>query len=295
MRPFEPSGPQQTDLDQRPKARLEDLVDRYEAFLFDAYGVLVDKEGALPGAINLLKKLQRLGKPYGVVTNSAAHLPAHAARRYQAFGLPLVAEDIVTAGSLIAGHFKSQGLEGRRCAVLGPRDSWSYVEAAGAEPVQPTSPFDVLVIGDQVGFPFLEFLDATLSHLIRRFDANQPVVLVLPNPDLIYPQGAGVGLTAGALAVLIEAVLAQRYPHRGDIRFTVLGKPQPALIEAGLARVGTRKALLLGDQRSTDIRAARAVGIDSVLLLSGVTTALDTDSSAEDAPTYVLQNLLEGP
>ena len=143
-----------------PSTHPEELIERYEALLFDAYGVLLHRDGPLPGACQLLKRLEKLGKPYFVVTNSAARLPEHAAARYQSFGLPLAPDQIVTAGSLIKGHFETHRLVGRRCAVLGPEDSFHFVEQAGGIATTPKEAFDVLVIGDQVGFPFLEHMDA---------------------------------------------------------------------------------------------------------------------------------------
>lgn len=267
------------------------LLERYEAFLFDAYGVLVDREGALPGAIALLAQLHRASKSVHVVTNSAARLPAQAARRYQAFGLPLTTEQILTAGSLIGPFFRANGLSGSRCAVLGPPDSFTYVTLAGATAVPATEPFDVLLVADQVGFPLLEHLDAALTHLIHRLDRGAPCPLILPNPDLVYPRGKGFGLTSGSLAAMIEGALMQRYPGRSDLRFQVLGKPRPDLIEAALQRAGTRNAVLFGDQRATDIRAARAAGIDSVLILSGVSGGFSSSNPLEDEPTFWLRDL----
>lgn len=277
---------------QAPLITAETLIERYDALFFDAYGVLLHRDGPLPGACHLLERLHQLGKPYFVVTNSAARLPEHAAQRYQQFGFPLEAHQIITAGSLIAPHFKAHGLEGQRCAVLGPEDSHRFVALAQGIPVPATEPFDILVIGDQVGFPFLDQMDAALTHLIHRFDSDRPVALVLPNPDLIYPKPNGFGMTCGAMATVIEGVLKQRYPERQDVEFTVLGKPKPALFEEAARRAGTRNAVMIGDQIETDIRGAHAFGIDSALVTGGVA---ELDFFKEDLPyppTYQLADLL---
>lgn len=275
-----------------PLITAETLIERYDALFFDAYGVLLHRDGPLPGACHLLERLHQLGKPYFVVTNSAARLPEHAALRYQQFGFPLEAHQIITAGSLIAPHFKAHGLEGQRCAVLGPEDSHRFVAQAKGIPVPATEPFDVLVIGDQVGFPFLDHMDAALTHLIQRFDEDRPVALVLPNPDLIYPKPGGFGMTCGAMARVIEAVLKQRYPGREDIHFTILGKPMPALFEEAAHRAGTRNAVMIGDQIETDIRGAHAFGIDSALVTGGVAELAFFKEDLPYPPTYQLPNLL---
>ena len=118
-----------------PAVTSDELISRYDALLLDAYGVLVNKEGALPGAVELIATLNRLDKPYYLVSNTAAHLPDHASARYRRFGLDLAPERILTAGLLIRPYFEAQGYGGLRCAVLGPEDSFAYVEEAGAEAV----------------------------------------------------------------------------------------------------------------------------------------------------------------
>ena len=168
-----------------PTIAIDALLARYDAILFDAYGVLVHGSGAMPGAAELLARLNRDDKRYFIVTNDASKLPDTAASRYQHFGLPIDASRILTSGMLLAGHFASHDLRGRRCAVLGPADSARYVADAGGEVVPPDETFDVLVIGDESGFPFLDWADAALSSLFASIDAGRPVHLVVPNPDLI--------------------------------------------------------------------------------------------------------------
>ena len=132
--------------------------------------MLLHGSGPLAGAAELLSRLNREDRPYFVVTNDASKLPATAASRYQRFGLPIDASRILTSGMLLKGHFAAAGLGGRRCAVLGPADSARYVADAGGEVVPPDEAFDVLVIGDESGFPFLDWADAALSSLFVSID-----------------------------------------------------------------------------------------------------------------------------
>ena len=88
----------------------DDLVDRYSVLLLDAYGVLVHGGGALPGAVEFIDGLNRIGKPYYVLTNDTAKLPATAAARYRGFGLDLDSDRIISAGTLLQKHFADHGL-----------------------------------------------------------------------------------------------------------------------------------------------------------------------------------------
>jgi len=276
-----------------PHITVPELIDRYAVLLLDAYGVLVHGGGALPGAVEFIERLNRNGKPYYILTNDTAKLPATAAARYRGFGLELSAEHIISAGELLKDYFAEQGLKGKRCAVLGPPDSLRYVKMAGGNVVASNEDFEVLVIADESGFPFLETVDRVLSTLFARVDGQQPVALILPNPDLIFPTAAaGFGLAAGSIALLLEAALQLRYPGRDDLRFARLGKPHTRIFAAAQQRCGSRDLVMVGDQLQTDIRGANAFGIDSVLITGGVSgQAAQTLPAAGPQPTYCLDSL----
>lgn len=270
---------------------MDTLIERYSVILLDAYGVLVNSAGPLPGAQVLLERLNRQARPYFILTNDATKPPSMAAARYRRFGLPLNPEHLISSGSLLPAYFRRYGLIGRPCAVLGPRGSAEYVKLAGGRLVAPDADFEVLIVADQTGFPFLPGIDAALSSLFRQIDRNNRVHLLLPNPDLVYPSPTGFGITSGSVALILEAALKARYPEHGDLRFVALGKPQPELFEEAARRSGTRDMVMIGDQLTTDIAGARTFGIDSALLLGGVSAAGSHLDRAALKPTYILPSL----
>src|SRR6185503_7687100 len=275
-----------------PLTSIEQLIECYDALLFDAYGVLVHVSGAMPDAPKLIKRLNRIEKPYCIVTNDASRLPNKAAARYRSYGLDVDAENIITSGGLLPEYFAKHRLRGARCVVLGPADSRRYVELAGGELVPADAEFDALVIGDESGFPFLETVDTALTTLFKQLDAGRHVHLVLPNPDLIYPSGVdSFGIAAGGVALLFEAALRRRYRDRAGLEFARLGKPYPHLYEAAMALCDTRDVVMIGDQLETDIAGAIACGIDSALLTTGV--SLDNIASLPEAlrPTWHVKSL----
>jgi HAD superfamily hydrolase (TIGR01450 family) len=275
-----------------PETSVAQLVARYDAFLLDAYGVLVTASGAMPGAAGFISELAAAGKPYFVLTNDASKLPSTGAARYRGFGLPLTEDRLITSGTLLGGYFAAHRLAGSRCAVIGPPDSVRYVERVSGEVVPAHVDFEVLVVADESGFDFLEVVDAALSSLIRRLDRGDPVHLVLPNPDLIFPRGPDrFGIAAGSVAMLFESALDLRYPDRPRMRFARLGKPHAPIYEEGLRRCGTRNAVMIGDTLDTDIRGANACGIDSVLLHTGVTRA-QVSTADGVRPTWLMHSLL---
>ncbi len=274
--------------------KLADVLDRYDGLLLDAFGVLVDGSGALPGAAELVGELATRRTPFLVVTNDASRLPETVASRFARFGIAVDAGDVLTSGQLLAGYFREHGLAGARCLVLGTDDSEAYVEKAGGLvcPLDPDGDYQVIAVCDDDGYPFLDGLNAALSVMFRALDRAAPLHLVLPNPDILFPAGGGrFGFTSGAVALLLEAALARRYPER-TIQFDRLGKPHRPLFDAAAERLGSRRLLMIGDQLETDIAGARRAGMDAALLVTGVSRWQPDQVAGSDAPTYLLEGLL---
>ena len=270
------------------------LLARYDAFLLDSYGVLVDSERALPGAIAFVERLEHENKAWLVLSNDASRLTATSARRYRRLGLPIDEERILTSGDLLAPHVASRGLQGARGIVLGPDDSCELVRRAGMEVVAYDHPApDAVFVCDDEGYPFLPAVEQVISTIIARTEAKQPVDLVLPNPDVVYPRSPGrIGITAGSVALVIEAALRLRLSSRCPA-FARLGKPHRPMFDEAVARLrldDRHRTVMLGDQIATDIAGACAFGIDSVLLGTGLT---DTRAELGEGPhpTWLLHTL----
>jgi len=273
---------------------VSNLLARYDGVLLDVYGVLLDAVGPLPGARELIAELDRRGMPFAIVTNDASRSSATYAARFAAHGMAIAAERFVTSGSLMPAYFRDHGLAGARTCVLGPADSVAYVRAGGGVPIvlEAGMELDALAICDDDGFDFLPAIEAACSAVVRAVAAGRRPALVLPNPDLIYPKRDGeLGFTAGAIALLIEAALARRFPS-ATIVFARLGKPEPHLFLAASRLLGIAPArlVMIGDQLETDIAGARAAGI-APALLAGISSWDHARATATVAPDWLLDKL----
>ena len=271
---------------------IRDLLERYDGVLLDVYGVLFDAAGPLPGARELIAELARRKTPYAIVTNDASRSPETYARRFAAAGIEVPPERIVTSGSLLPARLARQ--PGLRTCVLGTEDSRGYARAGGAELVAlaPGMELDALAVCDDEGFEFLPGIELALSAVVRAVEAGRRPALILPNPDLVYPKTTGeLGFTAGAMALLIEAALARRFPHL-PLVFDRLGKPEPHLFTEAARRLGVAPArlVMIGDQLETDVAGARAAGIDAALL-AGVSRWEHAEGAAAVAPAWLLDRI----
>lgn len=273
------------------------LIDRFDALFIDAYGVLVTSQGALPGASEFIKAIEARQRPYFILTNDASRLPETAAAYYARCGIQIPTERVITAGLAIGEAFVRKNITRPRCFVLGTQETHEYVRRLGGETVMLTdhAEYDAMVIGDDSGFDILPTMNAALSSLSRMIRAGKSPLLLLANPDLLYPRGPGLyGYTSGSLARLIELGLEQFFPELG-LRFEALGKPGPLLFEMALKKSGAHpsRVAMLGDQLHTDVKGANLAGITSVLVGSGLTT-LPLPNNLPDAhcPNLILKNLL---
>ena len=265
------------------------LLEQYAGLLLDVYGVLMDARGPLPGAAELLGHLETSRTPYAIVTNDASRSPTTYSERFARHGITVPTERFVTSGSLLVTYAPLRGL---RTCVLGTADSRAYAEAGGAAVVPLGAELDALAVCDDSGFDFLPGIEEALNAVVRAVEAGRRPVLVLPNPDLVYPKGGGaLGFTAGAIALLIESALARRFPAMA-LRFAHLGKPERHLFLGAAQRLGLApgRLVMIGDQLETDIAGARSAGV-ATALLAGVTSWEHARHAAPFAPQFLLDAL----
>ena len=274
-----------------PQLTVSQMIARYEVLFFDAYGVLVDAQEALPGACELIAHLNRIHKPYFILTNDASRLISTSASRYQRLGLAIEADHVITSGSLLAPFIAQAGLGGAATLLLGTPDSRTYALEAGLDlmPLAHDAALEVFVLGD-LSQRAWEDMERVVSALINRIESGHRPRLILPNPDLLYPKSAGqFGITAGGAAAMIETILRERYGQEAPA-FERLGKPHRFIYEEGLRRSGAARhqALMIGDQLATDVRGAMEVGIDAALVTGGLTSQAMQLAIRAFSPTWLL-------
>lgn len=272
-----------------------DLARRYDVIFFDAFGVLKKSGGVIPGVLEVLAWLRSQASVF-VLTNDASRSPRALGEVYtHAQHGPLVPESHVISSGLLAKDFLRGRFKSGRVAYLGKPASAFYIEAAGLEAVpvsecKSLSDIRALVLLDDEGFDWFRDVNRVVN-LLRT--ANVPVVVA--NPDLTYPVGGDeVALAVGSLAGMIQNVLKRTF-----IRF---GKPDSMMFSHAFAcahelreHLTKDRVLMVGDTLHTDILGANTFGIDSALVLSGVTrkeqAALEIATTGI-IPTYVCESVL---
>lgn len=279
---------------QLPLSKAADILERYDAFLLDAYGVLVTSQGALQHAPEFLRALRQRNKHVFVASNDASRLPQSIIEKMRSRGLEFSLPEILSAGQMLIPYFNKFDLHHQRCFVLGTPESHALVEQAGGHLIasKNLAQMQVLVICDDSGFEWKEILGQLITVIAKLIQSGHPPRLVLANPDLVYPSGPDCfSLTAGSLAGMIKGALESILPGV-QIHFDVLGKPSPWIFSAAKTLVGeTTKIIMLGDQLATDIAGANEAKISSGLLLTGISRHPTQPVPNALLPRYVLADL----
>lgn len=279
------------------KTTIETLMAGHEALFFDAYGVLVAQGQAMPGALALLQHLNARRYPYWILTNGAARSLTKTAEHYQELGLPIQRDRVITSGSLLVDCFKEEHWRDARTVVLGTEDTAAFVREGGGiiHKIGDAGSFDIVVIANQTGFPFLESLDWVLSRLFDLCEQGKPPAVVVANPDLIFHKNRHeFGFTSGAMALLLRQALLLRFGTL-PTRWLELGKPAAPIFNKAMQYAGTTRIAMIGDQIETDIVGANRAGLTSVLYGGGLidlaSLAARADIQGDKKPQYLLTDL----
>ena len=281
------------------QTNVSSLIERYDALFFDSYGVLIDGVDALPGAVDLVHRMNTEEVNYFIVTNDASVSLAARIDKFRSQGFDIPVERIVNSGSLITGFFEQNDLKQSPALALGTEDARDYVKSAVGVLVEINDDLepDVVVVGHSGPHDWESTLESLLSLFSRRFVEGKPVRLVLPNPDFIYPNGPGVyGFGAAAFVDLLEQALVRLHGPHESLIASKLGKPYSPIFNEAVRRAGTSDAVMIGDQLETDIWGANTAGIDSAVVTTGISRRTKPEEFEEVAdeltPRYILASLI---
>jgi NagD protein len=235
-------------------------------YLIDMDGVLVRGQSPIPGADRFLSRLKERGARYLVLTNNPIYTQADLARRLQGIGLSVEARNFFTSSMATATFLKTQKHNGR-LFVIGESGLINPLHDAGFT-ITDEDPHYV-VLGETKAYN----LEA-VTKAIRLITGG--VRFIATNPDPSGPGEGGIMPACGAMAALIEKA--------SGISPFFIGKPNPLMMRTALNYLGahSENTVMVGDRMDTDIVAGVESGMDTVLVLSGVT-------GMEDLPRFPFQ------
>jgi len=250
-----------------------DIVKR----IADSGGVLFDLDGtlalgdqdsrsyrALPGAVELLSKLRREGRPFAIFTNGTHHTPLAYVQMLRRAGFAIEESSLLTPSVVAAELFRRKGY--RRVLVLGVQGVSQPLVDAGLAVVRPgdgETGVEATFVGWHPDFGLRD-----IEAACRAGWAGAPLYTASAAPFFATRAGKTVGIS-GAICAAIRSVTGARV--------TVLGKPSLLALRAASRRLGVVPArmVVVGDDPTLEVAMARAGGACAV----GVKTGLGAENA----------------
>jgi len=256
----------------------DSLARAYDVALLDLDGVVYVGPDAVPHAPEALGAVVAAGMRQAFVTNNAARPPGVVADHLRRLGIPCADADVVTSAQAAARAVAGLVDPGATVLVVGGA---GLVEALAEHGLVATSSSQdapaavVQGFSPDVGWALLAEGAYALATGIPWVASN--LDLTVPTPRGRAP---GNGTLVGALVTT-----SGREP-------VVTGKPERPLFDEAIVRTGASRPLVVGDRLDTDIEGAVNAGLDSLLVLTGVTTPLEAVLAPPGArPTYLGHDL----
>ena len=245
-------------------------------FICDMDGVIYHGNRVLEGVPEFVNWMKDSGKKFVFLTNSPEKTPHELSMKLKRMGLDVSADNFYTSAMATAAFLHSQNPD---CTayVIGEAalSKALYDQGIYMNDVNP----DYVVVGETRTYSF-EKIEKAIELV------NKGAKLIGTNPDITGPTEHGVMPATGALISPIEIATGKKAYF--------IGKPNPFMLRHGLKRLDchSEEIAFIGDRMDTDIIAGIETNVDTVLVLSGVTTLEDIDKFPY-RPKYVLQGVGE--
>ena len=249
-----------------------------KGFICDMDGVIYHGNHLLPGVKEFVDWLSREKKEFLFLTNASNRSPRELAQKLKRLGLDIGEEHFYTSALATAKFLQTQA-PGCRAYVIGDHGLYNALYDAGItnNDVDP----DYVVIG--------ETNDYSYEHMMKALNlVAKGARLIGTNPDMTGPVENGIAPACKALVLPIEATTGKSAYF--------IGKPNPLMMRTGLQLLGVHssEAAMVGDRMDTDIIAGIETGLDTVLVLSGVSDR-ETINHFPYRPRIVLSGVGEIP
>ncbi len=236
------------------KDGLSSIVDKYQLFYIDLWGVVHNGVDLHKEAINTLKEISKKGKEYILLTN--APRPNKVVKSFlEKMGLEKeIREHVFTSGEASLNYLKKNLKDKKFFHVGPPRDFDLFNDFEKMKSDNIVDSEYILCTG------LFDSYNNDLKYYQNLFENNLKKKMICTNPDLIVDRGNTRELCAGSVAMVFEKM-------GGNVIY--FGKPYPEVYNQSIDNKG-KKILSIGDNLNTDIKGANLLNYDSLIISNGI-------------------------
>lgn len=250
--------------------------DQIRAVISDMDGVLWLGTDLLPGTPAFFQFLQRRELPFALATNNSTKSVADYVKRLAQTGVTVQPSQIVTSAVVTIEMLRRHYAAGTPAYVIGSDTLRESIAEAGF-PIDPEKAM-LIIVGLDSGLTY-EKLKIAGRRLM------QGAAFIGTNADRTIPQPDGLSPGAGTMIAALQGMTGKTP--------VLMGKPQPAMFEILLERLGVPAShiLMIGDRLDTDVQGAKRLGMQAALVLTGVATPDAEPDHGEWPPDAVFDSL----
>lgn len=255
---------------------LKEEFEKYSLYILDCDGVVWKGDQPIKSAIESVNWLRKMNKKVVFLTNNSSLSREKYVKKFEKMGLKVSINEIYTSSYATALYLKNRNIN--NVFVIG--EDGIYIELKERDiNTSLNENVNAVIVGIDREINYWKI--AFACKLLR----NNNVMFIVTNPDPTVPSPYGELPGAGSIISSIAAC-SKRKP---DIN---IGKPSKEIFNLVLQEhnVDPQKVLVIGDRIETDILGAKNAGLDSALVLTGVTKVLD---KKDIQPTYILKTLYD--
>jgi NagD protein len=258
---------------------MDDIIKKINekvGFIIDMDGVIYHGNKLLPGVKEFVGWLNLAGKKYLFLTNASERTPKELQEKLSRLGIEVSEDHFYTSALATASFLASQKPNGS-AYIIGDAGLINALYNAGftMNNIDP----DYVVVGESRSYNY-EKIETAINLVIKG------ARLIGTNPDTTGPIENGIVPATKALISPIEIATGKKAYY--------VGKPNPLMMRIALKRLGCKReeAVVIGDRMDTDVRAGLESEIDTLLVLSGITT-MESINNYPYRPHFILGGVID--
>lgn len=251
--------------------------------ILDMDGVLWHGDIPMPGLADFFDTLRQYNIQFVMATNNASKTPQQYVEKLARFGVDVALDQIFTSAEATGDFVQGKYEAGVNVFVVGDVGLQTAVQTRG---------FRLLSVDEVMGGETAVFVVAGFNPKVTYPELAAGSLLIHKgadfigtNPDLTFPSEYGPLPGAGSLLAFIQAATG--------VEPTVIGKPGPLIFQMAMQKLGgtPQNTAMVGDRLETDIAGGKAAGIQTILVLSGISQRDDIANANGLQPDFVFADI----
>lgn len=255
-----------------------------KGFIFDLDGTIYLGKEMINGAIETIHYLRSSGHKVVFFTNKSISTRQEYMEKLNRLGIEATIDNIVNSNYITAKYLKKHMVTSDAVYVIGEDALLEELKEEGIRTTKDSNEATYIVLGWDRAFNYEK-----LNNAYQAWVKNNAVILAT-NPDRTCPVLDGQLPDCASMIGALEGATGKSV----DL---IMGKPSKLAAEFvvnEILQLSPQQCYMVGDRLETDIRMGNENGLNTILVLTGITT-IDMVKASADKPTYILESIKDIP